>query len=166
VEGYGAPSGPGALRATDADRATVQGMLQNAYADGRLSWEEFDARTTALMRAQTYADLNALTGDLAAAVPAQMGPYGGSLARHTNNLAVAALILGIGQFFGFWLLAGIPAIICGHKARRQIRQTGEDGDGMALAGLILGWAGVALTVLVVGILALAFLSVHSPGRGP
>ncbi len=49
----------------------------------------------------------------------------------TNSLAVTALVLG----FVFPLLA-IPI---GHAARSQIRRTGEQGGGMALAGLILGY---------------------------
>jgi hypothetical protein len=66
------------------------------------------------------------------------------VARPTNGLAVAALVCGIAQFFvGFTF---IPAIICGHMARRQIRLTGEGGDGMAIAGLILGYIGGALIV--------------------
>ncbi|HEX9625283.1 MAG TPA: DUF4190 domain-containing protein, partial [Streptosporangiaceae bacterium] len=55
----------------------------------------------------------------------------------------------------FWFLAAIPAVVLGHMARRQIRQTGEDGAGMALAGLVLGWIGIVATVLlVVGAVAL------------
>lgn len=66
----------------------------------------------------------------------------------TNGLAIASLACGVGQVL-FGILAGIPAIILGHMARRQIRQTGEQGDGMALAGLILGYIGLVVTVLVV-----------------
>lgn len=80
--------------------------------------------------------------------------------RRTNQLAIAALVCGVAQVF-FWLLTGIPAIIFGHLARKQIKQTGEDGDGMALTGLILGYIGVVLSV--VGIVALIILGfvVHS-----
>jgi Domain of unknown function (DUF4190) len=78
------------------------------------------------------------------------GPY--PMARPTNGLAIAALVCGIAQFFvGVTFL---PAIICGYIARRQIRQTGEQGDGMALAGIILGYIGAVLLVLVVLGLAL------------
>src|SRR5665647_2671362 len=35
----------------------------------------------------------------------------------------------------------------GHMARKQIRQTGEGGDGMAVAGLVMGWIVIVLTVL-------------------
>ncbi len=68
-----------------------------------------------------------------------------SRTSRTNPFAIAALVCGIVQF-------GLPpaciaAIILGHKARRQIRQTGEDGQGMATAGLILGYFVIASTVL-------------------
>ena len=72
-------------------------------------------------------------------------PY--PMGRPTNGLAIAALVCGIAQFVvGVTFL---PAIICGHIARRQIRQTGEQGDGMALAGIILGYIGAAFLILVV-----------------
>jgi hypothetical protein len=67
--------------------------------------------------------------------------------RPTNGLALAALICGVAQFVVG--VTFIPAIICGHLARRQIRQTGEAGDGMALAGLILGYVGGVLALLVI-----------------
>jgi len=46
-------------------------------------------------------------------------------------------------------------------ARHQIRRTGEQGAGMALAGLILGWIGVGFTALVVVIALLAAVAVSS-----
>lgn len=59
----------------------------------------------------------------------------------TNTLAILALI------FGF--MFPIAGIICGHIARGQIKRTGESGDGLALAGLILGYVLTGLTVLFV-----------------
>ena len=48
------------------------------------------------------------------------------------------------------------AIVLGHVARSQIKRTGEQGAGLALAGLILGWAAVILgIVLVAAVLAIA-----------
>ena len=71
----------------------------------------------------------------------------------TNGLAIASLVCGVGTFvIG---LSFIPAIICGHIARRQIRQTGEQGGGLALAGLILGYVGGAL--FIAAVLAILFL---------
>jgi hypothetical protein len=67
----------------------------------------------------------------------------------TNGLAIAALVCGVGGFvIG---LSFIPAIVCGHLARRQIRQTGEQGGGLALAGLILGYVGTALFIAVIAV---------------
>jgi hypothetical protein len=78
----------------------------------------------------------------------------------TNSLAVAALVCGIGQII-FGLLTGIPAIILGHMARRRIAQTGEQGAGMAMAGLVLGYIGVGLAVIVIIVLIGVAASVHS-----
>jgi len=71
------------------------------------------------------------------------------------------LVCGIGQF-GF-PLASIAAIILGHKARRQIRRTGDDGYGLATAGLVLGYFFLALAVLVPLIGFVASASVPRPG---
>jgi hypothetical protein len=67
----------------------------------------------------------------------------------TNGLAIASLVCGVGTFvIG---LSFIPAIICGHIARGQIRRTGEQGGGLALAGLILGYVGSALFIALIGL---------------
>jgi hypothetical protein len=139
----------GQLRATDADRDKANEMLQEAYADGRLSWGEFDDRSTALAAAKTHDQLATLTADLGGApVPAPYPPPSGVRARPgTNSLAIASLACGIGQAM-FWIFSGIPAIVLGHIARKQIRRTGQDGDGMALGGLILGYVGVLLSALL------------------
>ncbi|MDP9797947.1 hypothetical protein J2S43_006459 [Catenuloplanes nepalensis] len=76
------------------------------------------------------------------AYPPQVPPR-----RPTNSMAIAALILGIASLFTCQLV-GIGAIICGNRARNEIRGSGEEGDGMALAGLILGWVSLAILVLV------------------
>jgi len=132
----------GQMRATDGDRDSVHSLLQAAYADGRLTWDEFDARSTSLMQAKTYDQLGALIADLRQPVPYRQGPYPYPRAgQRTNAMAIASLACGIGQIF-LWFIAGVPAIVFGHVARRQIRESGEAGDGMALAGLILGYIGV------------------------
>jgi hypothetical protein len=85
--------------------------------------------------------------------------------RGTNSLAIAALCCGIGQVLA-GPLAGIPAVILGFMALGQIRQTGEDGRGMAITGLVLGIVGLALTVLVI-LLVVAFAhSVSSTSMVP
>jgi hypothetical protein len=44
---------------------------------------------------------------------------------------------------------GILGIIFGNIAKRQIRETGEGGDGLATAGIVCGWIGAAATVLLI-----------------
>src|SRR5579859_3844970 len=113
--------GYGSMRATDADRENVRQILQDAHAQGRLSWDEFDTRSTALVNAQTYGQLTELTSDLPSRIPAaqpqvfQPGSYGPGpqqfgAQRATNGMAIAALICGVCQIF-FWFFSGIPAIV-------------------------------------------------------
>ena len=64
-----------------------------------------------------------------------------------NALAIASLACGVAQL-AFGPLATIPAIVLGHVARHQIKRSGEQGAGLALAGLILGWAAVILGILI------------------
>lgn len=75
----------------------------------------------------------------------------------TNTLSVFALIASIAGFI--WLLPLIGSVagaIMGHLALGQIKRTGEKGYGMALAGVIVGWVGLALAVIG-GIALIAFI---------
>lgn len=81
-------------------------------------------------------------------------------ARRTNSSAVAALVCGILGFCGLGPIA-IVAVILGHKALSQIRRTGEDGYGLAKAGLVLGYLGVAFAGF--GLLLMFGLSHTMPG---
>ncbi|HLW02144.1 MAG TPA: DUF4190 domain-containing protein [Ktedonobacterales bacterium] len=68
----------------------------------------------------------------------------------TNNKAVVALILGICCYVvGGTILTGIPAIIVGHMAMREIDASGgtQGGKPLALIGLILGYVAVAGTLI-------------------
>jgi len=155
--GYPAASSErGKMRAADADRDRVVGFLGTAYSEGRLSKDEYDARLESALAARTYADLDQLVADLPAA-RATMVPLAAKTTvvtpvARTNGLAIASLACGIAQF-AFGPLATIPAIVLGYVARSQIKRTGEQGAGLALAGLILGWAAVILgiTVIVIGL---------------
>lgn len=53
-----------ALRASDADRELVHQVLAEAYADGRLDRDEFDARAAGVLSARTLGDFPALLQDL------------------------------------------------------------------------------------------------------
>jgi hypothetical protein len=73
-------------------------------------------------------------------------------------MAILALVMG----FVF-----APAgIVLGVMARRQIRQTGEEGDGLALAGIIVGSIATAFFVLVIALWLVAFASFTSGSFGP
>ena len=70
----------------------------------------------------------------------------------TNGFSIAALVLGIVWVFG---IGSILAVIFGFVARKQITQSGgrQSGGGMALAGIILGFVGIAGLVLWIVLLA-------------
>jgi hypothetical protein len=70
------------------------------------------------------------------------------VAKPTNGLAIAAMICSLA---GFVVGISFPiGAILGHVARKQIRETGEQGEGFALAGIIIGWIGTGLFVLCCG----------------
>ena len=91
--------------------------------------------------------------------PALTPPPGPSIPPATtaqrSGLAVASLVLGIAGI-GLCLgpLAGIPAVICGHKAQREIRTSGGNvsGGGLATAGLVTGYISIAM-ILLLGMMA-------------
>lgn len=134
------------MLAASTDRERTIDVLKAAYGEGRLTKEEFDARSARVLAARTYADLAAIVADLPVG-PGPMVPYQGYYPQvaptaHTNGAAIGALICGIIPFFG-----GLPAVILGHVARGQISRTGERGDGLAVAGLALGYMWIGLWVL-------------------
>ncbi len=72
--------------------------------------------------------------------------------RSTSVLAVISLISGLLGWTVIPVIGSIVAIITGHMARREIRDNPDiEGNGMALGGLLLGYAMVV--VLAVMLLA-------------
>ncbi|MEN8582946.1 DUF4190 domain-containing protein [Burkholderia sp. RS01] len=91
--------------------------------------------------------------------PGQYGsPYGQpsyyGMAPAPKNLSIASLCCGIAVYVGFgvFLLPQLAAVILGHMALRRE----PSGRGFAIAGLVMGYIGIALTVLA--IVALAVLA--------
>lgn len=88
----------------------------------------------------------------------QQYPMAGAVAPRTSGLAIAALVCGV---IGFLCgVTSILAVVFGHISRGQIRKSNgaETGDGMALAGLILGYlflAGWLIYGVVIVSLAIA-----------
>lgn len=85
-------------------------------------------------------------------------------AAPTNGMAVASLIFGILGWVMIPVFAPLLAVIFGHVARGQIRNTGERGNGMAVAGLVLGYINLAfaliglLVIIVIVLIAAAAAS--------
>jgi Domain of unknown function (DUF4190) len=80
-------------------------------------------------------------------------PYGQPtyvVSQPTNGLAIAAMIVSLVGF-------GPVGAIMGHIARKQIRERNEQGDGFALAGIIVGWVITAFWVLCCGVYAVGII---------
>jgi type IV pilus assembly protein PilA len=68
----------------------------------------------------------------------------------TDGKATASMILGILGLLCFWGIAGIPAVILGHLSKADIRKNAGrlQGDGMATAGLIMGYISIVFGLLI------------------
>ncbi|WP_216853135.1 DUF1707 and DUF4190 domain-containing protein [Phytoactinopolyspora halotolerans] len=169
------------MRASDADRERAINVIKAAMSEGRITWDEHGARVQRVMNARTYGELESVVHDLPSGVnpaaPQPMPPRPGTLgpagvgpgqaltpmqpmpgwqpayvapARKTNDLAIASVACG---GFGFVTgISAIPAIITGHMALAKINQTGEEGRGLAVAGLVMGYtvtAGMLMMMMMV-----------------
>jgi len=83
--------------------------------------------------------------------PVRQPPAGsqgrGQRAQSTNVLAVVSLAFGI--LWLYWL-GSLIAVVTGHIARRQIRDSHnmEGGDVFAVVGLALGWVGLGVLLII------------------
>lgn len=168
-----APTPQSAMRAAHTDRDRTVDVLKAAYAEGRLSAQEYSERFDAVNRAQTYGQLAQLVADLPSGP--MIAPMGGAVPmmpqtflpppvyqppKPTSGVAVTALVLGLLCVPTLGTL-GVPAVITGHLAYSQARRTGQAGEGMALTGLVLGY--LSLTGWVLLLLGLVTASVHAGG---
>ncbi|MGB5853057.1 MAG: DUF4190 domain-containing protein [Rhodanobacter sp.] len=82
-------------------------------------------------------------------------------AAPTSALAVVSLVFGILAWCVLPFVGALVAIVCGHMARSEIRngdpQRRPEGDGLAVAGLVLGYAQWALGILLFGFLMVAIM---------
>jgi hypothetical protein len=67
----------------------------------------------------------------------------------SSGLAVASLVSGVAGLTLLPIVGGVLAIVLGYMARREIRQRPDEvsGDGLALAGIVMGWISVGLVVV-------------------
>lgn len=81
-------------------------------------------------------------------------------AVQTSGMAIASLVMGIAGWTLLPLIGSILAIIFGYMARNEIRQRPDEvtGEGLAVAGLVLGWLmiGASVLLLCLGGLAMCF----------
>jgi hypothetical protein len=154
------------MRAASADRERAVDVLKAGFTEGRLTQDEYNQRISQAYAARTYGELATITADLpAGALPAVFPVTMYQPPVSTNSLARASLVLGVAEFFTMGLTA-IPAIICGHMAKREMRQTGQRGDGLATSGLVLGYMavifwGILIALSIVG----AVISASGYGGG-
>lgn len=89
-------------------------------------------------------------------------PY--PVAQPTNGLAIASLVCSIAGV-ATCVSAPVGAVL-GHVARRQIRERGGAGDGLALAGIIVGWILTGLLVAYLLVMAVVVILGMSGAFGP
>jgi hypothetical protein len=77
-------------------------------------------------------------------------------APQTNTLAIVSLVAGVAGLTVLPFLASIVAVVTGHIGRKELRAKGQSGDGLAIAGLITGYIGIGLGLLVAIILFIFF----------
>jgi hypothetical protein len=67
--------------------------------------------------------------------------------ERTNGLAIASLVLGI--LWIYWI-GSVLALVFGYVAKSQIEHSDgfQGGRGMAIAGIVLGWVGVGVLVVL------------------
>lgn len=82
--------------------------------------------------------------------------YPPPVSRETNGMAVAGLVCAIAGLFTCGITSLIGAIL-GHVSRSQIRKNGQDGDGVALAAIVVGWIVTVLALLFGGYLVVMFV---------
>lgn len=78
--------------------------------------------------------------------------------RPTSPLAVASLVFGIACWVVLPVLGSLGAIVCGHLARREIRDAHGrlGGSGAATAGLVLGYVHLAFAIIATVFVILLF----------
>jgi hypothetical protein len=138
------------LRASDADREQAVERLRTAAMEGRLDSEELEQRIQTAYAAKFCGELARLTEDvtpIAAAAPPSLPARPTFVApkQSTNGFAIASLVCAVAWFM--WM-GSVLAVVFGHIALRQIKANGgaQRGHGLAVAGLVLGYLGLAVLV--------------------
>ena len=135
--GYGLPDRYGQMRSSAVEREHAIDVLKTAFAEGRLTKQEYEDRIGLALTPLTYAGLAALTSDLPEGLegsprtplPARLPP---PAPRPLNRMAVASLVSA-----ALPVLPLLPVLL-GLIAHGQINERGERGGGLATAGMMIG----------------------------
>ena len=76
-------------------------------------------------------------------------PQGYEPTLPSSTMAIVSLIAGIAGFSFLPLIGSIVALVTGYAARKETRSIPPtaSGDGMATAGIVMGWIGIGLAVV-------------------
>ncbi len=91
--------------------------------------------------------------------------------RRTNGLAIASMVVSIASvpslcIDGFGGLLGIVGAVLGHVSLHQLRRNGENGRGMAVAGVAVGWTATALAIILGALFVTFVVFANHPGGVP
>jgi hypothetical protein len=156
----GAPMDPDGLPAVERDEIPAAEPLEELDVDA------FEEIPEELAEAEAPSEEEAFPMEERSLAPAPPAPPPPPVVEYatspqTSGLAIASLVMGIVGWTLLPLVGSILAIIFGYAARRDIRRRPDEltGEGMAIAGLVLGWIMVGLSVigLCIGTFAFCFL---------
>ena len=161
---------------------------QNSYGQsGAYGQQNSFSQPGAYSQPNAYGQQNSYSQPGAYSQPMTYGAQPVFVRPAPNKMAVWSMwmgIVGIGGGFVCGLLSMIPfigvifsviamflwiapvlAVIFGHIGLGQIKRTGEEGRGQAIAGLIIGYVTIALglimAIVMIGILGIGFLGMMS-----
>ena len=131
-ETQGAPAWPAAggpqTLASDADRDTAIGLLNEAWAEGRLTADEHDQRLSAAYAARTWQQLSQVTADLPAPAAAAIGQAAPGIFAGADLCLLCVLLVVCPPAGIAWLF------LCWHRARTDPDRRLAGTGGPALLG--------------------------------
>ena len=141
--------GPGPVEAADLALDDAIASSEEAFEEAEVRVEELDVED-ASVDIPPVEEWEAAVPPVPAPAPSPPSPPSVPMTQSipSSGLAIASLVLGICGLTILPLLASILAIIFGYMARRDIRQRPDEvsGEGMAMAGIVMGWIAVGLAV--------------------
>lgn len=87
-------------------------------------------------------------------------PYGYQPAPTTNALSIVSLVVSLLSLTTCLGATGFIGAIMGHVSKGQIKRNGEQGAGMALAGIIIGWIGTVIFLVAVAVFVVLAIAVE------